>query len=31
MKKLRDMVELMNSTDYKERFITEYQQLVMEI
>lgn len=31
MKKLRDMVELMNSTDYKERFTAEYQQLVMEI
>lgn len=31
MKKLRDVVELMNSTDYKEKFIAEYQQLVMEI
>ncbi len=26
---LRDTVELMNSADYKERFIAEYQQLVI--
>lgn len=26
---LRDTVELMNSSDYKERFIAEYQQLVI--
>ncbi len=29
MKKLRDTVELMESTDYKERFVAEYQQLVI--
>ena len=27
-KTLKDTVELMNSTDYKERFIAEYEQLV---
>lgn len=26
---LRDTVELMESTDYKERFVAEYQQLVI--
>lgn len=29
MKKLKDTVELMNSADYKERFVAEYQQLVI--
>lgn len=29
MKKLRDTVELMESTDYKQRFVAEYQQLVI--
>lgn len=28
-KTLKDTVELMNSTDYKERFIAEYEQLVI--
>lgn len=29
MKTLKDTVEMMNSTDYKERFIAEYDQLVI--
>lgn len=29
IKTLKDTVELMNSSDYKERFIAEYQQLVI--
>lgn len=29
MKRLSDTVELMNSSDYRERFIAEYQQLVI--
>ena len=29
MKKLSDTVELMNSADYKERFMAEYQQVVI--
>nr|DAZ52566.1 MAG TPA: hypothetical protein [Caudoviricetes sp.] len=29
MKTLKETVEMMNSTDYKERFIAEYDQLVI--
>ena len=29
IKTLKDTVELMNSTDYKERFIAEYKQLAI--
>lgn len=29
MKTLKDTVELMNSEDYKERFVAEYKQLVI--
>ena len=29
IKTLKDTVELMNSTDYKERFIAEYEQLAI--